>query len=495
MNHRTILQDFEWYLPSDASFWKTVVEQAKDLHRLGFTDVWLPPAYKGQAGVNDVGYGVYDLYDLGEFEQKGTIPTKYGTAKEYQAAISALHAQDINVIADIVLNHMMGADKSETVEATNINEQNRNEDTSGPHQATVWTRFEFPGREGKYSRRTWDASDFTGTDYDANTGSHAIMSFEGKEWNDNVSHENGNFDYIMGDDVDFSNPEVVEALTKWGAWYVKKTGIDGFRLDAVKSIDSHFYGPWLAKMQEIIKQRKERPHNEVFSVGEYWSGNVDDLLGYLDQCENCMNLFDVPLHFKLRDASLQPQNYDMHQLFDRTLTACTPERSVPFVDNHDSQPGQSLESWIADAFKLRAYATILLRNLAYPVVFYGDLWGIEHDNKAPVMYLRELVWIRSHLLGDELIDMNDDDHQKMCWLVRGAHPVFVIWTGGTWKQKDIVEPTLARKTFVDVCDPSHTVEVADDGAASFTCSDNWIGVYILQDDYAQMQAALSEPLA
>ena len=38
-----------------------------------------------------MGYGVYDLYDLGEFDQKGTIPTKYGTKQEYLDAVSYTH--------------------------------------------------------------------------------------------------------------------------------------------------------------------------------------------------------------------------------------------------------------------------------------------------------------------------------------------------------------------------------------------------------------------
>jgi len=66
--------------------------------------VWGPPAYKGAGGVHDVGYGVYDLYDLGEFDQKGTIPTKYGTKQEYLDAIDVLQKENISVLADIVLN-------------------------------------------------------------------------------------------------------------------------------------------------------------------------------------------------------------------------------------------------------------------------------------------------------------------------------------------------------------------------------------------------------
>jgi alpha-amylase len=76
----------------------------------GFTGVWLPPAYKGAGGGYDVGYGVYDTYDLGEFDQKGSVRTKYGTRKEYLAAIKALQKHGIQACADVVLNHRMGAD-------------------------------------------------------------------------------------------------------------------------------------------------------------------------------------------------------------------------------------------------------------------------------------------------------------------------------------------------------------------------------------------------
>ena len=79
----TMIQYFEWYLPSDSALWKKVTKEASHLSNLGINHVWLPPAYKGTGGVNDVGYGVYDLYDLGEFNQKGSIETKYGTKDEY----------------------------------------------------------------------------------------------------------------------------------------------------------------------------------------------------------------------------------------------------------------------------------------------------------------------------------------------------------------------------------------------------------------------------
>ncbi len=47
----------------------------------------MPPAFKGTP--ND-GYEVYDLFDLGEFDQKGTVRTKYGLKEEYLRADSLI---------------------------------------------------------------------------------------------------------------------------------------------------------------------------------------------------------------------------------------------------------------------------------------------------------------------------------------------------------------------------------------------------------------------
>ena len=54
---------------------------------------------------------LYDLYDLGEFDQQGSIATKYGTKDEYLEAIQVLKQAGIESYADIVLNHKMGADE------------------------------------------------------------------------------------------------------------------------------------------------------------------------------------------------------------------------------------------------------------------------------------------------------------------------------------------------------------------------------------------------
>lgn len=86
-----------------------VINEAVALKQKGIDAVWLPPAHKGMEGMASTGYDSYDLYDLGEFDQKGGVPTKYGTKEEFLAAVAAAQQAGIQVYADIVLNHLGGA--------------------------------------------------------------------------------------------------------------------------------------------------------------------------------------------------------------------------------------------------------------------------------------------------------------------------------------------------------------------------------------------------
>ncbi|MGT2754681.1 alpha-amylase family glycosyl hydrolase [Streptococcus ovis] len=143
----------------------------------------LPPAFKA-TGVSDVGYGVYDLFDLGEFDQNGTIRTKYGTKDDYLAAIQALKTAGIMPIADIVLNHKANGDHKERFSVLKMNPANRQEPISEPYEIEGWTGFQFPGRAGVYNDFQWHWYHFTGVDYDAShneTGIYLILG-DNKGW-------------------------------------------------------------------------------------------------------------------------------------------------------------------------------------------------------------------------------------------------------------------------------------------------------------------------
>ncbi|MDO5517751.1 MAG: alpha-amylase [Clostridium sp.] len=375
--NKTMMQYFEWYYPSDGSLWNKLKNESENLKNLGITSVWLPPAYKAHGGARNVGYAAYDLYDLGEFDQKGTVRTKYGTKNEYIQAISEAHKNNIEVYGDVVFNHKAGADNTELVEARQVNWNNRNEFIGEKRQIKAHTVFDFPGRKGKYSDYKWSAKDFDGVDYDDITKVKGIFKFEGKEWEEDVDKENGNYDFLMFADLDMDSKSVVNELKNWGKWYLSETNVDGFRLDAIKHIKFDFFKDWLKSM-------RENSSKELFAVGEYWTWNIECLKYYLKQCDYSMSLFDTPLHFNFLNASSSSGFFDMRKILDNTLVRENSKYAVTFVDNHDTELGQSLESWVQPWFKPLAYIFILTRKEGYPCVFFGDYYGIPEKGYAGI---------------------------------------------------------------------------------------------------------------
>ena len=480
MQNETLLQYFEWYLPGDGTLWDKLAADAPHLKLLGITSVWAPPAYKGQAGKNDVGYGVYDLFDLGEFDQKGAVPTKYGTKAAYLAAIRALHGQGITVLADVVLNHRMGADESEEVRAEKVNGGNRNQTASGEESVTVWTKFTFPGRKGKYSDFIWDHTCFDGVDWDDRRKEHDIFLLDGKQWDNEVDGENGNYDYLMGADLDMGNPAVVAELDRWGRWYIEQTGVDGVRLDAVKHIGFSFFTHWIPTLRQATGKN-------LTAVGEYWKDDVGALTHYLDKSGQIMGLFDVPLHFNFARLSHANGGFDLRNLFTNTLAGQRPEAAVTFVDNHDTQPGQALQSWVDGWCKPLAYACILLRQEGTPCVFYGDLYGIPHDNIPPMPGLPALLAARKDRAYGLQTDYLDDPG-LIGWTRAGddGHPgsglAVVLADTGEGAKAMCVGAKFAGKTFVDLLGVrAEQLTIGPDGCAVFPVNGGSVSVWGLAD--------------
>lgn len=485
MDNKTMMQYFEWYLPENCLFWERCRQQASRLKEDGFDMIWLPPAYKGAAGAKSVGYDVYDTYDLGEFDQKGSVATKYGTKEEYIGAVKALQDQGIEVLADVVLNHMMGADELETVVAEETAETNREQEISEPQEIEVWTKFTFPGRNGMYSDFTWNASNFSGTDWDEKGGQSGIFRFEGKQWNQEIDDENVNFDYLMGADVDMDDPAAVEALHNWGKWYLDTVGMDGFRLDAVKHIQFEFYKEWLKDMRKHVGR-------QFFAVGEYWSSEIEKLLYYLDATENAMSLFDVPLHFHFQQAATSDGSYDMRTLLEETLLKERAQNSVTFVDNHDTQPGQSLESFIPQWFKAIAYALILLHKDGIPCVFYGDYYGIPRTNVAPVTGIKKLVRLRKDYAYGSQTDYFDDE--SVVGYTRCGDKehedsglALLVSNRQEGEKKMFMGRQFSGRLFYDIMGGfSEPVEIDMDGYGLFSVNGGSVAVWITEEAYRKL---------
>lgn len=482
-----MMQFFHWYNAPDGSLWNELREKTADLKAAGFTALWLPPAYKGNAGGVDVGYSVYDMYDLGEFDQKGSVRTKYGTREELIAAVEAAKEAGLHLYWDVVLNHRMGGDAEEEFTATPYSNDDRHKQVGEARTIRTYTHFTFPGRKGKYSDMEWHWWHFTATDYDSlQPDNHDVLLFEGKSFDEQVDLEKGSFDYLMGCDVDVKHPEVVTEIKRWGEWFSDTVGMDGVRFDAVKHVEAGFFPEWLNHVRKYAKRR-------VFAVGEYWSYDVDALHHFIEVTGGDVALFDAPLHLNFSEASKAGHHFEMSAIFENTLVKNNPTLAVTIVANHDTQPLQALESVVEDWFKPLAYALILLRREGYPCVFYADYYGASYEDVGRdgntyqiVMTAQQktidafLAVRRTHAYGDQ----HDyfDHPNTIGWTRHGSeeHPggLAVVLSNGDSGTKRM-QTALPDHEFRDLTGNVPDVILTDaEGWAEFRCAAGSVSVWL-----------------
>ncbi len=501
----TMMQWFHWYIDPDGTHWQKLKQDADMLANAGFTALWLPPAYKGIGGSYDVGYGIYDLFDLGEFDQRGTIRTKYGTKDEYVAAVQTCRQNGIQIYADVVFNHKMAADFEEEFDAIPYDPHNRNQPLGEARQIRAWTGFDFSGTNGtggrgdQYSTMKWHWYHFDSVDYNsADPDFKAVWKMADKSFETKVDLERGNYDYLMGSDLDINHPEVKGELKYWGEWMLDDIGADGFRLDAIKHINGDFFNEWLDHLEAHTGR-------DLFCVGEYWTYNFGTLSWYIGNAGGRLNLFDAPLHLNFHKASKAGGNYDMRQIFDGSLMKELPLFAVTLVENHDTQPLQALESVVESWFKPLAYAIILLREQGYPCVFYADYYGANYRDKAPDGNEYE-IWMDSHRwIIDRLLFARVNfaygpqydyiDHfNTIGWTRLGTehhpHAMAVILSDGPAGNK-WMEVGKPNRPFYDITGhikgPIHTNEY---GWAEFRCNGGSVSVWVEQNPLLSQPSGL-----
>jgi alpha-amylase len=489
MQNQTLIQYFHWYYNEPDHLWVKAAKEAENLQKMGFTTVWFPPANKGSNGGYSVGYESYDLYDLGEFDQKNSIATKYGSKDEYLAAIQKLHEHNIGVLADVIFNHKAGGDELEKITVRKVNEDNRKEFISENMEIEAWTKFTFPGRQGKYSKFIWDHQCFSGIDWAEDLKETAIFSIQneyGDSWENVPSKELGNYDYLMFNDIDYRNPAVKEELKNWGHWYYEMTKVDGFRLDAVKHISSDFLNEWIEDMKATFNR-------DFFIVAENWNiEDVNELEEYIEITGGRTQLFDSLLHHNFYLASTEGKSYDLTKIFDNTLVQRNPSMSVTFVDNHDSQPFQALESFVDFWFRPLAYAMVLLREGGIPCVFYTDVYGASYEDEGKqieligLKELPQLLNIRTHIAYGSQQDYLDHPN-CIGWTRSGdeEHPnsgIAVIMSNGEEGFKEMeVSVALAGKIFIDALgNRAEEVTLDENGKGVFYCNGGSVSVWVVK---------------
>ncbi len=301
-----MMQGFYWDVPAGGTWWNTVKTKVTAWSNAGIGAIWLPPASKAQNGPFSMGYDPTDYFDFGDYNQNGTVETRFGSRTELEALINSAHAENMEVYADIVLNHNSG----------------------GQLEANQYT-----------GTNTW--TDFTGV---------ASGKFTRSQHDFHPNWVHGNDLGIFGGFPDLCHdvPYVQDWL--WNRsdgvakYYKNVIGFDGWRFDYVKGFEPWVVAAW---------------NNAVggFSVGELWDADVN----YLDWWANQANssVFDFACYYKMNDAF---DGNNLNVLNDDMMWKRNSFKAVTFVTNHDTD-----EIWnkmLAYAYILthEGYPTIFYRD-------------------------------------------------------------------------------------------------------------------------------------
>ena len=310
--------------PKKPWLWDFLASQARNLAETGFDRIQLPPCSKAQggAGAGCDGYGVYHPRDIGNLDQQGSVPTRYGSAEQLRRLVAVAHQNGLAVDLDIVLHQLIG------------------------------------GQGGTYRYKAADGS-LNGR------GPMHPGCFRSAKVRDDVPVPAD--DFAFGDEklyqrCDPAGYTINDALD-YGEWLFHTTGGDGARFDDTKGA----WPPFVAQfMNHGVMGGKQ-------FYSEYFDGNPANLNWWANS--NPMNsrsgVEDFTVHFAIANAC---NNFDARPLAGGGYFSWRPDLAYGFVDNPDTDTSSG-EGVISS--KLLGYAYLLTIPCRQVLVYGKDYYGSQ----------------------------------------------------------------------------------------------------------------------
>jgi alpha-amylase len=337
-----------------------VIDKMDYIKSTGATAIWITPPMDNQTSFVDSD-GYHGYWPIDHFNTDEHV----GTMDKFKEFVNTAHEKGLKVLLDIPLNH------------------------------TAWEHpfYQDPAKHSWY-HHNGDVTD----------------------WDDPWQAENC---AIFGlPDLAQENPEVEKYLIEVGKFWAD-TGVDGFRLDAVKNVPKAFWDKFNAAMHEHAGP-------DFYLMGEYYVGDPSKYAQY--QHGGMDGLVDYPLYYTIDDVLAKGGS--MRQLADRVADCdrkfAKPEMMSAFLDNHDTKRFLTKAGGDRDRLKLALAFQMTLNRI--PSVYYGtevsmesDLEGwsetsrrmMEFDNDPDMLaYFQKLGAIRKDSIAlreGRLLEMWQDD--------------------------------------------------------------------------------------
>ncbi|WP_281616372.1 starch-binding protein [Flammeovirga sp. SubArs3] len=323
-----LLQGFHWEAadPAKKDWWQNLDSKVGEISNAGFDAIWLPPP---SDAADRAGYLPRKWYDLN---------SNYGTEAELRSLVQNLGNNNVQAIADIVINHRVGS--------------------------TGWADFTEPSLGGCSSICADDEVNWS--EYSTEQGAACGDNDSGTQ-------------YEAARDLNHNSFTVRDEIKKWMNWLKNDVGFDGWRYDFVHGFNAYYFAEYNNATSPYI------------SIGEQWKP-YNEITAWLDGAQNTSSAFDFPLKYTLHDAVRGNYNY-LNGL--PSLLGTRGSQAVTFLENHDTEPVRS--EYGDNSFPnnpsdnstlLQGYAYILTHP-GIPVVFYSHFfdYGIKDA-------LTEMIQIR-----------------------------------------------------------------------------------------------------
>ncbi|MBP6533733.1 MAG: hypothetical protein KAZ45_00225 [Arenimonas sp.] len=344
------------------------------IKNLGATAVWITPPVAHQWWSTSSNYGGYHGY---WGENLMAVDKHFGSLQDYKNLSKALHAQNMYLIQDIVVNHMGNYFSYPP---------SRNEDGSAggfrfePATAQGSRPSQFPFNQN-------DARDPAQRRADIYHWSPDIVNYA-----DPVQEH----DYQMAglDDLNTENPAVRDALRNSYGYWIKEVGVDGFRVDTAFYVPPDYFrdflyseeknNPGMFKVAEQTGRSRFHVFGEGFAVDKpFEEAQSRKIAGYMRDADDrplMPGMLNFPLYGTSADvfarghatAELSHRIDSMMRLFPE------PHLMPSFVDNHDVD--RYLVNGELDGLKQNLLLIMTLPGI--PVIYYGTEQGLQEQRAA-----------------------------------------------------------------------------------------------------------------
>ncbi|HMN15141.1 MAG TPA: alpha-amylase family glycosyl hydrolase [Bellilinea sp.] len=295
---------------------------------LGITGIWLMPIMPSPS---------YHGYDVTDYK---AVNPQYGTLDDFKRLVEECHKRGIKVIIDLVINH-----------------------TSSQHP---WFTAALNGDPAYKDYYVWEQT----------------KPSSGGPLGSNPWHEAANGEYYYGvfwggmPDLNYKNPAVTREINNITAFWLKETGIDGFRVDAARYLfedglvleDSDNTIRWFQDWRATVKKLAPKS----FTVGEVWA-DLPVQARYADpKGLDSLFMFDLAEDFK--SAAYAGQSSGVHAGYQQALQVFPDGAFSTFLSNHDQQRVASMLE--EKSYKLKEAAFLYLTGPGIPFIYYGEELGL-----------------------------------------------------------------------------------------------------------------------